>query len=216
MAKVRTKAAIKSKRRNKGADGVVTRDAANSRYRRAIKRGVDVNGNAVPKGLKGDDRIKWAKSVENNKSKAKTGTERSKKSRASAKQREQEAIKNLSPEDNVKLRTLKNVQSEDMSSIRKINERLPKIKSEGKAKLLRAKKSSLESRVASRQKKIDALVSKGADVKKISGYDKAVKKRPGTVLAGSPEEAARSASSRNKVLSHHDKIKRIKKKQSKG
>lgn len=48
-----------------GTDGVVTKDAAYSRYRRAKKRGTDVNGNAVPLDLKGKDKIKtWAQDVE--------------------------------------------------------------------------------------------------------------------------------------------------------
>ena len=58
-------ARLKQRRAKKGSklglDGVVTKDAAYSRYRRALKRGTDINGNAVPAGIKGEDKIKWHK-----------------------------------------------------------------------------------------------------------------------------------------------------------
>lgn len=66
---------VRAKGKTLGSDGVVSYNAAQSRYKRALQRGKDVNGNLVPQGLKGEAKIEWAKSVENTK-RAKKGAEK--------------------------------------------------------------------------------------------------------------------------------------------
>ena len=67
--------ALRNRRRAKGAnaglDGIVTSKAADNKYRRFLttssknrKAGFDSNGNPVPKGLKGKEKVKWAQEFE--------------------------------------------------------------------------------------------------------------------------------------------------------
>ena len=69
VTKTSLKSKIKSRKggTSKGKDGIVSAGAADRRYRRANKRSVDVNGDAVPVLKNSEDKIAWAKGVENKK-----------------------------------------------------------------------------------------------------------------------------------------------------
>lgn len=161
---------VRAKGKGLGSDGIVSYNAAQSKYRRALQKGVDPNGNPVPAGLKGEQKVKWAKGVENAKRAKKASAKATGKTKAklgAMRKTESRRKKNVKELKDLYIQKAENASAANKNLVSKLKQRVAADPNDVRSR-------NLLNKYTARQKSLDTdLALKKKALNGFDGFDNA-------------------------------------------